>query len=72
MWVLKSGRNGQWYEERRHGIEAERDEELKHTRERAEGELRRLYLEYHEEVPGDPPSSEPTYPLRGSTEWKKV
>ena len=72
MWVLKPGRDDQLYELLKQGTEENRDAALKQIRERAEGELRRLYLEYHEEVPGDPPSSEPTYPLRGGGEWKKV
>ena len=65
MWVLKPGRDGQLYELLKQGTEENRDAALKQIRERAEGELRRLFLEYHEEVPGDPPSSEPTYPPRG-------
>ena len=64
MWVLKPGMDDQLYELLKRGTEENRDAALKQIRERAKGELRRLYLEYHEEVPGEK-GSEPTYPLRG-------
>ena len=72
MWVLKPGRNGQEYQDLKTDLEETMAWKLQRVREEAEGMFRRLYLEYHEEVPGDPPSSEPTYPLRGGIEWKKV
>ena len=72
MWVLKPLRGSQEYDERKRKAESDRDARLQVIRERAEDDLRRLFVWYHEEVPGDPPSSAPTYPLRGSTEWKKV
>ena len=72
MWVLKPGRDSGIYDDLKRKIEIERDSDLFKARENAEGRLRRLFLQYYEEVPGDPPGSEPTYPLRGSTEWKKV
>ena len=65
MWVLKPGRSTREYEERKRKIESERDARLGSIREYIEGDLGRLFLEYHEEVPGDPPGNEPTYPLRG-------
>ena len=69
MWKLKPGVSALVYEELRQGLEAERDAILKQVREDAGHDLRRLFLEYHEEVPGEE-SSEPTYPLRGGAEWK--
>ena len=71
MWVLKVNQFGWWeYEELKRRIEIHRDSDLLKIRRKAEGDLRRLYLEYHEEVPGEK-SNEPTFPLRGGAEWKK-
>ena len=72
MWVLKPGVSSWEYEGVKWEIEIRRDSALFKIRQEAEDNLRHLFLAYHEEVPGDPPGSEPTYPLRGSTEWKKV
>ena len=71
MWVLKPGLDGKEYERRKSSIEFDRDRILRLARDEHGRELQDLYLEYHEEVPGEK-SSEPTYPLRGGTEWKKV
>ena len=71
MWVLKPGLEGRIYNDLKRKIEIERDSDLFKARENAERRLRHLFLEYHEEVPGEE-SSEPTYPLRGGIEWKKV
>ena len=65
MWVLKPGPFGWQYEKRKREVEVNRDEMLEKIRGNAADELWRLFHEYHEEVPGDPPGSEPTYPLRG-------
>ena len=64
MWVLKQGASSWEYEGVKWEIEIRRDSDLHKIRRSTEGNLRRLFLAYHEEVPGDPPSSEPTYPLR--------
>ena len=72
MWVLRPDRDGLEYVERKRKVESDRDARLQDIRERAEDDLRHLLVWYHEEVPGDPSGSEPTYPLRGSIEWKKV
>ena len=72
MWVLKPGRNGQEYQDRKTNLEETMAWKVQRVREEGTDNLRRLYLEYHEEVPGDPPGSEPTYPLRGGGEWRKV
>ena len=69
MWKLKLDKDGLEYQDRKRKTEEVRDERLKHVREYAEGDLRRLFLEYHEEVPGEE-SNEPTYPLRGGAEWR--
>ena len=71
MWVLKPGLAGWYYDEQKRKIENKRDTDLFVIRETAEAGLYRLFLEYHEEVPGEE-GSEPTYPLRGGIEWKKV
>ena len=65
MWVLKPGRNGQEYQDLKTDLLETMAWRVHRIREEGADNLRRLYLEYHEEVPGDPLSSEPRYPLRG-------
>ena len=65
MWVLRAGRNGQEYQDRKTDLEETMAWKVQRVREEGADNLRRLFLAYHEEVPGDPPGSEPTYPLRG-------
>ena len=72
MWVLKPGMDEFDYRVQEQSIKDNQFVDLHVIRQKAKGDLRRLYLEYYEEVPGDPPGSEPKYPLRGSIEWKKV
>ena len=72
MWVLRPGLDGQEYDERKTDLEETMARKVQCVREEGVDNLRRLFLEYHEEVPGDPPGSEPMYPLRGGVEWRKV